>query len=83
MIRKFTPWGKTVMLNSLFAVVPIMGGSGVKVKLLESMAYGIPTITTLHGYQGVEFSERTEPPFLVAEDENDFLRSKYLHLNGK
>lgn len=63
----------SVMLNSLFAVVPIMGGSGVKVKLLESMAYGIPTITTLHGYQGVEFSERTEPPFLVAEDENDFL----------
>jgi len=62
-----------VMLNSLFAVVPILSGSGVKIKLLESMSYGIPTITTLHGYQGVEFSERKEPPFLVAKDENDFL----------
>ena len=62
-----------------FIIVPILKGSGVKVKLLDAMAIGAPVVTTLHGRQGV-FSDvpQDEEPFLCGENANAFLQHMYV-----
>ncbi len=37
------------------SVVPVLAGSGVKIKLIEAMAYGRACVTTREGLKGVEF----------------------------
>ena len=59
-------------------VVPILKGSGVKVKLLDAMAIGAPVVTTLHGRQGVfDDAQKEEDPFLCGEDADMFLQHMY------
>lgn len=59
-------------------VVPILKGSGVKVKLLDAMAIGAPVVTTLHGRQGVfDDAQKEEEPFLCGEDADLFLQHLY------
>ena len=67
------------MIGAQFAVVPIIKGSEVKVKLLDAMAIGVPVVTTLHGRQGV-FSDvlQGEEPFLCGENANAFLQHMYV-----
>jgi len=48
------------------AVVPLRIGSGLKVKLVEALAYGLPTITTSVGAQGL--TNFAPLPFLQADD---------------
>lgn len=61
-----------------FIIVPILKGSGVKVKLLDAMAIGAPAITTLHGSQGVfGDAQKAEAPFLCGEDADMFLQHMY------
>ena len=40
-----------------FLAAPIFSGSGVKIKILESMQAGIPVLTTQLGAQGIEDKE--------------------------
>lgn len=61
-----------------FIIVPILKGSGVKVKLLDAMAIGAPVVTTLHGRQGVFVdAQKEEEPFLCGEDADMFLQHMY------
>jgi hypothetical protein len=46
----------TVWSGAHFTVCPVLGGSGVNVKLLESLFNGVPVLTTPHGCRGL-------PPF--------------------
>lgn len=64
-----------LMSHTLFSVIPVLRGSGVKIKLLDSLSMGIPTIATTHCYEGVEYDcPQEEAPFLVADDSNSFLQ---------
>lgn len=67
---------ENMIIYSSFSVVPIIDGGGVKMKLLESLSYGVPTITTEHGYNGVGFNEKNieKMPFLVSRNKKDFLK---------
>lgn len=67
---------ENLIINSSFAVVPIINGGGVKMKLLEAISYAVPTITTEHGYDGVMFNKDSieKSPFLVAKNKKDFLQ---------
>lgn len=65
------------IIYSAFTVVPILKGSGVKIKLLEALSYGVPTITTLHGSEGVPFSQKMIP-YLVGKDEKEMLEHMIL-----
>lgn len=60
-----------LLCGSMFSVVPILKGSGIKIKLLEALSFGIPAITTLHGAQAIPYTG--ERPYLRAEDEKQFL----------
>src|ERR1017187_1253316 len=35
-------------------------GSGMKVKIMESMAYGVPVVTTWEGVEGIHYPDREQ-----------------------
>ena len=62
------------MIGAQFAVVPIIKGSGVKVKLLEALAYGMPIVTTEECHCGVWTMTKEEAPYMHTSDPQQFLR---------
>lgn len=44
-------------LSSVISVAPIVVGAGVQNKILESMAMGIPVVTTIEGAEGLDISD--------------------------
>ena len=53
-------------------VAPVIGGSGVRMKLLETMSAGMPTVTTGDGAAGLGVEHGRE--VLIADDPEDFAR---------
>jgi glycosyltransferase involved in cell wall biosynthesis len=51
-------------------VAPVLGGSGVRMKLLEAMKAGMPTVTTTDGAAGLGVADGRE--MLVADDPSGF-----------
>ena len=49
---------------------PVVGGSGVRIKLLEGMAYGVPVVTTADGAKGLPLRDGIE--MRVAENPETF-----------
>lgn len=62
-----------VMRNGKVCVAPLRFGAGLKGKLLDAMQYGIPSVTTSIGAEGLYGD--LETPGLVAETPNDFALS--------
>lgn len=52
-------------------VSPIRSGSGIRIKLLDAMAHGIPCITTRLGAAGIDCEKAG---ILLAENESDFIK---------
>jgi glycosyltransferase involved in cell wall biosynthesis len=59
-----------VYRNVLGMVAPVIGGSGVRMKLLETMRAGIPTITTSDGAAGLGVTDGRE--VVIADDPRQF-----------
>ena len=53
-------------------IVPLLSGSGMRVKILESMALSRVTITTTLGLEGIDAEADTE--VLIADTAEDFVR---------
>jgi len=53
-------------------IVPLLSGSGMRVKILESMALSRVTVTTALGLEGIDAEADTE--VLIADTANDFVR---------
>jgi len=51
-------------------VVPVLSGSGMRVRILEALARGVPMVTTPVGLEGVDAEDGEE--VLVADGEEDF-----------
>ncbi len=67
--------GKVQDLNEFYQncgifVVPLFSGSGVKVKILEALSYGVPIVTTRKGIQGLDLENGRE--ILIAETPQEF-----------
>lgn len=56
------------------SVSPIRIGAGMRGKILESMAMGIPVVTTPVGFEGIEVNSEKES-FLVADNPEEFANS--------
>jgi glycosyltransferase involved in cell wall biosynthesis len=56
------------------AIVPLLSGSGTRLKILEAMSYGLPVISTTKGAEGIEY--RNNENIVIADTEQDF--SEYL-----
>ncbi len=63
-------------------VVPMLSGSGMRVKILEAMALGRIVISTSLGLEGIGATDRQE--VLVANTLEDFIRQfRFCYRNGK
>ena len=49
------------------AIVPLFSGSGMRIKIIESMALGKTVITTLVGAEGIQYSESED--IIIADNE--------------
>ena len=54
-------------------VVPIRYGSGVKLKTVEAVQYGVPTVSTVVGAEGISLDDRGA--IVVADDPDRFARA--------
>ncbi len=67
--------------NKEVLFVPLFSGSGIRIKILEGMALGIPVITTTKGAQGIPCSNGKN--ILIADNADDFFDSIELLINDK
>lgn len=59
--------------DAAICVVPLRAGSGLKIKLVEAIAHGVPAVTTSVGAQGLAFLRPA--PFCVADEAADFAQA--------
>lgn len=52
------------------AIVPLLSGSGTRLKVLEAMSYGLPVISTSKGAEGIDY--KTGENILIEDHENEF-----------
>jgi polysaccharide biosynthesis protein PslH len=64
---------QTAYLTSSVGLVPLRAGSGLKIKLLDYIAHGLPCVITTAGAQG--FEPDPVAPFLWADDSEDYARA--------
>ena len=51
------PDAKEFIRNNDIAIVPLLSGSGIRIKIIESMAMGRTVITTMVGAEGIQYLE--------------------------
>lgn len=63
---------RSYVLSARLSIAPVIGGQGLQNKLLESMALGLPTLTTPMAFAGI--ADSGEEVLLVCEDAAAFAR---------
>lgn len=56
--------------KSSAAIVPLLSGSGTRLKILEAMSLGLPVISTSKGAEGIDYTD--ELNIIIANEENIF-----------
>ena len=51
------PSAQEFIRDNGIAIVPLLSGSGIRIKIIESMAMGKTVITTMIGAEGIQYSE--------------------------
>jgi glycosyltransferase involved in cell wall biosynthesis len=54
-------------------IVPLLSGSGTRVKILESLALGVPVVSTSVGYEGIDLKDQSE--ILKADSADAFIEA--------
>lgn len=69
--------------GSRLVFCPLKGGTGLKVKVIEALSYGMPVVTTSWGLRGI--LKKEENGCLVADDEHGFAAAitEFLRDNDK
>ena len=60
----------SAIAQSQVAIVPLLAGSGTRVKILEAWAAGTPVVSTTLGAEGLEFNDREH--LILADDAESF-----------
>lgn len=68
-LKGFVPDLQEIYRDSRVSVAPLLFGSGMKVKVLDAMARGMPTVTTSVGAEGIDVEIGTH--LLVADNPDD------------
>lgn len=56
--------------QSKVALCPMLAGTGVKIKVIEALSFGLPVVGTIRSIDG--FSSKTDNGCLIADDPEDF-----------
>jgi len=59
--------------KSRISICPLLGGSGMKIKVVEALSFGLPVVTTSKGVSG--FPSKIDNGCLVADSPDAFARS--------
>jgi len=70
-------------LKSRVFIAPLRFGSGIKVKVLNAMCRGIPTVTTPVGAEGIEASDMVHLGIADADNPKEFINKVNILLNDK
>lgn len=57
--------------KSTLAIVPLLEGSGTRLKILEAMSFGCPVISTTIGAEGIAYTKNKN--ILIADDVSSFI----------
>lgn len=63
------------------AIVPLLSGSGTRLKILEAMSLGVPIVSTSKGAEGIEYSNGKD--ILIADSESEFATNLITLLQNK
>ena len=55
------------------SIVPLKTGSGTRLKILESMSYGVPVVSTSQGAEGIEYTDSFD--IIIGDEEKAFAES--------
>ena len=72
-IRGEVPDATQFMCENEIMIVPLLSGSGVRVKIIEAMALGKTVITTSVGAEGIMY--QSQKNILIADTPDDFLEA--------
>jgi glycosyltransferase involved in cell wall biosynthesis len=72
---------KTWYNCATIAVVPLLTGSGTRLKILEAMALGVPVISTQVGAEGINYNNETD--IIIANEEKEFAEKVITLLKNK
>ena len=61
-VKDVTPY----YLKNNIAIVPLLEGSGTRLKILEAMSFGLPVISTCIGAEGIDYIENKH--IIIAND---------------
>lgn len=64
------PQAHAFIHSKSIGIVPLLSGSGIRIKIIESMALGKPIITTSIGAEGINYT--TKKNILIADTAEDF-----------
>ncbi len=67
--------------NSKVSIVPLITGSGTRIKILEAAQQGLPCVTTSKGTEGLSFSHQNE--IIIEDNEKGFANSISDLLSGE
>jgi hypothetical protein len=76
-VRDPRPW----LASTLLLLAPMRFGAGIKLKLLDAMAAGLPFVTTPVGAEGLQLSDELRQ-VLVAEEPSDLVRKAWTLLSN-
>ncbi|MET0143884.1 MAG: glycosyltransferase family 4 protein [Ilumatobacteraceae bacterium] len=71
-VTGFVPEIAPAMADAAVFVVPLRSGGGTRLKILESLAYGVPTVSTAIGAEGLDLVDGED--LLVSDDPVGFAR---------
>ncbi len=71
------PWYNKAAIS----VVPLLTGSGTRLKILEAMGIGVPVVSTTIGAEGIEYTDGKE--IVIADRETAFANTIIVLLNDK
>jgi glycosyltransferase involved in cell wall biosynthesis len=67
--------------RSKISICPILGGTGMKIKIVEALSFGLPVVTTTKGIAG--FPAKNKSGCLIADSPGKFARSIHMLLSDK
>ena len=72
--------------QAAIVIVPLLSGSGIRIKILEAMSMGVPVVSTKKGAEGINYSDKEN--ICIADDPEEFvsimmnlLRNKEYRIN--